>query len=147
MHRKQSFLTNTAIDLCKLLLWGTGATFNHQVAFLWGVPTPPPSMLFFLPRAASFSLFQTHLSYNGGASTSEKWQSQKTMRKYFFWFPLGLQGKNSFSMEYQRKCSALLEERRWQGLGADTGNNSIENKLVMDGVKNVRGKITLKKCS
>lgn len=31
-------------------------------------------------------------------------------------------------------------------VGADTGNNSIENKLVMDRVKHVRGKITLKKC-
>lgn len=72
---------------------------------------------------------------------------KNNMRKHFSLCPLGLQGKNSFSMEYQRRCSASLEERQWQGLGAVIGNNCIENKLVMDRVKNVRGKITLKKCS
>lgn len=72
---------------------------------------------------------------------------KKQYEKIFFLVPLDLQGKNSFSMEYQRRCSASLEGRQWQGLGADIENNCLQNKLVIDRVKNVRGKITLKKCS
>lgn len=37
-----------------------------------------------LPLQTRCSSFQTHLSYNGGSSTSEKWQSQKTIWENIF---------------------------------------------------------------